>query len=807
MRRFEAAGRNLRHAVRTLARAPLFGFTVVATLALGIGANTAVFSAMNAVLLEPLAFPDADRLVRLRQTRGGETNESTIAAPRLEDWSRMSSAFDVISGYYVEDVSDTTGEFTERRRRGVVAPRFLDAWRVEPALGRDFTDAEHRVGGPSSVIVSDRYWQRHLFGDAGAIGRTIRIEDREYSVVGVMPASFDFPARDVDLWWPYPVDAPDALNTPENRALQWYTGIGRLKANVTIAQARADLARVQAQLGADYPTSDASLSAAIAPLKDTIVSGVRTSFWLLFGAVTVLLLVACVNVASLLLSRNDQRAQELAIRRALGASSGAIVAERLTETALLAVGGTAAGLFISVGLSNAFRALAPALPRLNEVSIEGGVLLYATLTAVAVTMLCGLVPALRSARTGHAALGPPRSAVSSRHSLQWTLVGLQVALSVTLLAGAGLLVRSSDALARVDAGFDASRVLAFRVSGSWDENYDDPDGLLQRVDGTIDALAALPGAEAAATSWTLPGAPAAAEIEFEMDGGRPDRAEPIIGAERAVSPAYFTTMQIPLVAGEVCRSLPAGIHRPGSAMDVMVNDAFARRYFPGSSVVGRRLSWESGTLTGRITGVVGDAREVGIDRRPVPTVYACDSAPSPFPWYLVRAAGDPEELAGSLRQRLKELEPLRSVYATAPLERLIGEAYAEARLRTVLLSAFAAAALLLATVGIYATLSHVVGLRRREIGLRMAIGANAGRIVRHFVLRAMRVVCVGAAGGTVLAYALSRTLSSLLYGVAPGDPLTLSCVIAGVLVVTTAAAVLPAVRAARLDPMMTLKEE
>jgi predicted permease len=387
------------------------------------------------------------------------------------------------------------------------------------------------------------------------------------------------------------------------------------------------------------------------------------------------------------------------------------------------------------------------------------------------------------------------------------LVGLQVGLSVALLTGAGLLVRSLNELSRVDPGFDPSRVLAFRVSGNWSENYDDPAGLVQRVDTTVRELAALPGVEGAATSWTLPGAPGPYEIEFDVDGASVDSAQPVIAASRTVSLDYFGVMQIPLVAGDTCRSLPAGIHRPGGPMELMVNRAFADRYFPASPVIGRQLSWESATLSGRVTGVVGNARELGIGSAAVPTVYACDSAPSPFPWYVVRTRGDPAEMAGAVRQRLKELEPLRSMFTVAPLEQLIGGAYAETRLRTVLLAGFAASALLLACLGLYGTLSYVVSLRRREIGLRMAVGAGSGRIVAHFLLKAIRVVGVACIAGLGLAYALSRTLTSLLYGVSPSDPITLVTVVAVVLLVATAAALVPAMRAARIDPIATLKED
>jgi hypothetical protein len=364
-----------------------------------------------------------------------------------------------------------------------------------------------------------------------------------------------------------------------------------------------------------------------------------------------------------------------------------------------------------------------------------------------------------------------------------------------------------DALSRVDPGFETERVLAFRVSGNWSENYDDAERLVQRIDGTLDELTALPGIDSVATSWTLPGAPGPFQPEFQLIGAQAETESPLIAAWRTVSPSYFGTMGIALASGDVCRSLPAGIHRPGASMDLMVNRSFANRYFPGRDVTGLSLAWESGTLRGRVTGTVADARELGIGSAVVPTVYACDSAPSPFPWYLARTSGDTGAAAAAVRRKIGELEPLRSVYQIAPLDQLIGDAYAQTRLRTVLLTFFAATALLLAALGVYGTLSYVVGLRRREIGLRVALGARHANIVSQFLFKALRVVGVGCVAGLGLVFVFTRSLASMLYGVAPTDVTTLVAVLAVVTCIAAAAALIPAKRAARLDPMEALRFE
>ena len=793
---------TIRYAVRALGHTPGFTLTVVLTLALGIGANSAIFSAMDAVLLRPLPFPDSDRLMRVRQA---QETESSIAPPRLGDWNRLSASFDAISGYYVEEVSDTTGDLPQRLRRAVVAPHFLEVLGVTPAIGRPFDANEYRLGGPASVLISDRYWKTRLAADPRALGTGIRIEDRAYTIVGVLPADFAFPDREVDLWWPYPTDAPLVQDTPDNRRLQRYTGIGRLRPGASLEQAHADLTRVQAQLANQFPDTDANLSVRIVPLKDTVGGGARSSLWLLFGAVSLLLLIACTNIAALLLSRTAKRESEIAVRISLGASRAVIAGELFTETAVLVFAGAAAGLLVAAGASQAFRAFAPRLPRLEEIGIEPRMLIYTVACAAVVTLLCGLLPAIRGARNVAVATRDS-SRRAPRHTIQWLLVGMQVALSVTLLSGAGLLVRSLEALSRVDPGFDASRILAFRLSGNWNENYADPAGLVTRINTTLNELAALPNVDAVATSWTLPGAPGPYQVEFEV-AGRTATAPPVIAAWRTVSPGYFDAMRIPLLGGELCRSLLAGIHRPGATLDLMVNRSFADRYFQGRSPIGAHVSWDAGSLAGRITGIVGDARELGIDHPASPAAYACDSAPNPFPWFVIRTNGETASIGATVRQRLGQLEPLRSVYDMAPLEERIGDAYAQNRLRTWLLTLFALTALGLVCTGIYGTLSYAVGLRRREVALRLALGALRRSVVHQLMTTSIRIVGMAAACGLILALLFAQTLSTMLYEVSPADPATLTGVLVVVVAVASIAALIPAARAVFVQPMHALRED
>ncbi len=794
----DACLRDVRYAVRALGRTPGFTVTALLTLALGIGANTAVFSAVDAVLLRSLPFPEADRLVRLRQVQD-RAAETSIAPVRLEDWQRLAVTFDGITGYYTEDVSETSGELPERVRRAWVAPRFLEVWRTGPATGRGFTAAEHRTGGPPAVLVSDRYWRTRLGGDPNALGRTVRIGSTSIPVIGVMPPAFFLPDRAVDLWFPSAVDNRYA----QSRRATWFTGIGRLKRGVTLDQARANLDAVQAELGRLFPETDAVLRVEIVPLKDAAIGAVRNSLWLLFAGVSVLLLITCTNIAGLLLARGAGRHHEISVRLALGASRLAVIVQLVIETSILAFAGAALGLLVAAASVAGLRAAAADLPRVEEIAIDRRILLYTLVSAILVALFSGIVPAVRSARASAAsALNETgRTQVTGRSLLQWLYVGAQVALSVVLLTAAGLLVRSFHELSRVDLGFDPARVLTFRMSGSFAETIDYAR-LVTRIDSTIDELRAVPGVDAVATSTFLPGVPTEYEQAFALVEARNEGDQRLVAESRVVSAEYFATMKIPLVGGEICRRRPFGAPR-----QLLVNRAFQSRYLAGRPPIGLHLA--SGTNAsdrGTIVGIVADARDHGVDRAPTPIVYLCFSAPNPTPHFLVRTRGDPAELTQAVRVKLKEREPLRSVYDIAPLDERIGGAFAQNRLRTVLLAFFALTALGLACLGLYGTLSYVVSLRRREVGLRLALGAAGTRIVREFLIQAWRVVGVAIAIGLLLSFLFTRLLVGMLFGVSPADPLVLAMVVAIVLVVATLAALIPSARAARVEPVQVLRE-
>lgn len=791
---------NLKSAFRFIRKSPTFSLTAILTLALAIGANSAVFSAIDAILLKPLPFPDADQLVRVQQFDTKGAGPRTFVAPvRLEDWNRLNSTFQALFGYYTEDVSESTAALPEKVTRAWVSDRFFQVWSVAPALGREFTPEEQTLNGPAAVLISDRFWRRRFNADSNVVGKALRLDGQLFPIVGVMAPSFQFPNREVELWSPIPA----GVSYGEARENNWFTVIGRLEPGVTLAQARANLTTVQAQLGRQFPKTDAALSVGIQPLKEITIGDSRRSLWLLFGSVSLLLLIACTNIVALLLSRSTQRQHEISVRFSLGASRGALIAQLLAETFLLALIGSGLGLFLAAAASNVFRSLAAELPRVEEIHLDARIVLYSLACSVVVTFLCGLIPAIRGTRCSLSVslAQASRSQVSGRNPFQWLPVGVQVALAVTLLAGAGLLLRSFQQLGRVAPGFDSSRILTFQLSMNYGET-EDLKKLRQLTDRLLAALRTTPGIEAAAISVGVPGAPFKFQSELKLAEGRADSEPKIIAEEHLVSASYFATLKIPLLEGDLCQETE------GPAT-VVVNRSFANTYFSGSRAIGHHLLDSNFGYPGpaAIVGISGDTRETGLDHPPVPTVYWCAPIAEPGTFFLIRTRNAPMTMAETVRKQIHEIEPQRSVYDFAPLEQRFSDALAENRLRTILLSFFAATALSLACIGLYGTLSYSVNIRRREVGLRLALGALRGQIVKQFLSQGLTVCIAGCLAGFALATASTRLLADLLYGVSPTDVPTLLAVILLVLIASSAASLFPSLRASRVEPMDVLREE
>ncbi len=791
---------DLRYALRQLRKSPGFTATAVITLALGIGANSAVYSVLHALILRPLPYPEGDQLVAISQHDSRNRDANSLVAPvRLEDWNRMNSTFEAISGYYLDDLSETSGPLPEKVTEALVAPRFLQLLQVAPILGRDFLAQEEHFGGPDAVLISYSFWQRRFHGDAAAIGQKLHIGNSSFSIVGVMPESFAFPSRDVELWAPSPPDAPYAQRRDET----WFNVIGRMKSRVTLQQSQADLSIVQKRLGTQFGLPDADLTVQVIPLKRTVVGDVSKSLWLLFSAVSVLLLIACANIAALLIARTAGREHEISVRFSLGASRAAVVTQLLTEVLVLVLLGSLLGLIVAAGAVDAFRLLANTLPRASEIGINWTILLYLLLCVVVTTLLCGLLPAIRSTRRqlAHSLAQSSRTQVSTRNWMQWFLIGVQVTFAVTLLTSAGLLIRSLSRLDRVSPGFDSSNILTFQITGSWAETAD-LGSMIRRIDNTLDTLRTIPGVENAATATMLPGVPSLYQLQFRLDGSQ-DPNRRILADTRFVSQDYFETMQIPLLFGRDCRE--------GSPThDIVVNRSFAAMYLGDSPAIGHILSQTKNyafALAGQIVGVVADAREEGLNTLPMPTVYACLTAGNPFPNYLVRAHGDPMATLETIRRHIHQIEPNRSVYGISLLQEHISDVYSEDRLRTLLLTLFAASAVSLSCIGLYGTLNYLGRMRQREVGVRLAMGARRGQIVSRFLLQGLRVTLVGSIAGLFLSIGTARLLAGMLYGVSPVDPETYCAVLLLTLVVATLASVLPAWRAALVEPVEVLRQE
>ncbi len=780
--------------------------TAIATLALGIGANSAVFSALDAILLRALPFPEADRLMQVSQQneRSHDANRS-VASVRLEDWNRLNAAFTGLSGYYKDDLTETTGALPERFTEALVAPRFFEVMGVPPMLGRAFRPEEEHFGGPHAVLISYRLWQQRFHGETDVLRQALHIGKSVYPIVGVMPERFRYPDREVDLWEPSPADAPYA----QSRDSTWFNVVGRLRPGVTEAQAEANLETVQHQLAMQFPKSDADLRVMMVPLKETIVGAVRDSMWLLYGSVSLLLLIACSNLAALLLARTADREQEIAVRFALGASRRAVVGQLLAEVFALAVLGALFGLLVAAGTLHGLRLLAVGLPRGEEIALNWRVLLYTLACAMATTLVCGLYPALRGTRRelARSMAKTGRTQTAPRGTMQWYLVGVQVALAVVLLTGAGLLLRSLQALGRVAPGFDTAHVLTFHISGSWGETGD-MQRLTARTERTLDALRALPGVEAVATAGALPGVPGKFQSAFRIDGkvgSRPDghdnAGQPILADSRTVSAGYFATLHIPLLAGEACR-------QGSTTSDLLVNRSFADRYFGQAPVLGHTLAADTQagyTPPGEIRGIVADAREDGLNASPAPTVYFCLSTPTAAPVYLVRTRGDARAMAEPIRQRIHAIEPARSVYAMELLQQRLEENGAEDRLRTGLLVAFGSTAIALACIGLYGSLSYLGRVREREIGLRLTLGASRGAMARRFLLQGLCVTAVGCAAGTLGSLFAGRLLVTMLFGISALDAPTYAGVLLLVLSMAGFACALPARRAALVEPATVLR--
>jgi len=797
---------DLRYGLRILAAKP--GFTIIAilTLGLGIGANTMIFSVVNAVLLNPLPFPDSNRLVRLSESHGGGHPSNITYATFLDLVGQTQSLENIAAARFWSD-NITDGGEPEQIPIMLVSGNFFSALGVAPQLGRTLNADDDTPGHDKVVVMSDALWHRRYGGDPGIVGRTIRFGGRELTVIGVMPRGFQSSilfSGQYELWAPL---VPGGV-LHDNRRSHLLGVIARVKPQATIAQAEAELQSLadgieEKNKGVDDP----NLGFSVVSLRDRMVASTRPALMVLLGAVGCVLLIACANVANLLLARSAAREREMALRLALGASRWRVSRQLLTESTLLGVAGGATGLFLAVWGIASIGALAPAnLPRVDEVRIDGRVLAFTIAASLLTGILFGLAPALQLPRLSiHEVVkdGARGTSGSRRRWLRQVLVVSEVAIALVLLVGAGLLINSFWRLQQVNRGFEARNVLTVGLTLSRYSNNEQQISFLRQV---IERAGQLPGVRSAGVTSTLPtrGGPA---TDFVIEG----RPKVAVGDEpdadiRIVDSNYFRTMEIPIRAGRSFSDTDLN-----DAPKVMViNENMARRFWPNEDPIGQRVTmmdWGP-PLTGQIVGVVGDVKSDGMDTQTRPMIYwPYTQFPVIFNSLVVRTEVEPLSVLGALKQQIWAIDPSQPVASASTMEQVMSDSVATRRFNMLLLGVFACFALVLAAVGIYGVISYTVSQRTHEIGIRVALGAQRSDIIRLVVGQGMTLTMVGVIAGVAAALGMTRLMTTLLFGVSPTDAPTFTAVAVLLIAVALTACIVPARRATKVDPMTALRCE
>ena len=801
---------DTQYALRNIAKKPLFYSVVILTLALGIGANAAIFTVVNGVLLQPLPYPHPDRLMMVwthNPRQGFDKDVGTY--PNFEDWRRGSQSFERMSAYSGASVTLTgTGDPTQIRGARVTH-EFFETMGVAPLQGRAFSSANGQAGGERVVIVAHGLWTRRFGADASIIGRRIVLDGVPHEVIGVMPGSFKHPA-DAELWMPLaPVGDFQALFGA--RGSYWLTIIGRLKPGVKQAAAQSEMDAIAARLEKEYP-ANAGIGIRLVTMHEELVGDVKRPLLILLGAVCFVLLIACANVANLLLTRAASRQRELAIRAALGADRGRLVRQLLTESVVLGLLGGAVGLMLAILSTDVLQTLAPAeLPRLSDITVDRQVLAYAAGASVFTSLLFGLLPALHASRrdsSGHLKEGG-RTGTDGRQGgrVRAALAAGELAIALVLLVGAGLLIRSFIALNNEDPGFATRGVLALRLQLPA-AAYGEPARIAGFYEQLVERLDALPGVESAAagSSLLLSRLPASASINIEGRPPLPANARNIPVPYDSVTPEYFSTLRIALRRGRMFTRADGA----QSQQVVMVNEAFVRRFFPGEDPLGRRVTFDNPSRPGArwqtIVGVVADTKRGGFEREPwAETYFPMRQAPDSRAFVLLRTSGDPITLIAAAQAAVWSIDRNQAIASIRTVPELLAQRELNRRFTTLLLGVFASVALVLAIIGTYGVIAHATAQRTQEIGIRMALGADRRTILRMVLIGGLRIAATGLAIGVFGALALTHVLSGLLFGVSARDPLTFVVVPAALLVVALAACWIPARRAMQVEPVIALR--
>ena len=798
---------DLRYGLRMLAKNPGFTLIAVLALALGIGANTAVFSVVNAVLLRPLPLKEPDRLVwmwgdRIRQQGNGR---GSISPPDFVDFREQNQVFERISAFQ-NFPFNLTGSGEPERINGVrVSAGFFETVGVAPLHGRTFVSEEEQDGRGQVAVIGYGLWQRRFGGDQSLVGKTISLNGNSVTVIGIMPLGFQFPRDEIELWTPITF----GLQQTSVRRFHFIRPIARLKPGVSLEQAQAEINAITVRLEQQYPDSNTNYGARLVLLPEQIVGDMRSTLWMLVAAVAFVLLIACANVANLLLARATTRQKEIAIRAALGAGRWRVVRQLLTESVALALCGGLLGFLIAWWGVKLLVALGPSnIPRLREVTVDGGVLGFTLVVSLLTGILFGLVPALQASRSGLGETlkeGSRGTTGLGGRFMRSALVVSEIALSLVLLVGAGLVLKSFLRLSQIDPGFQSVNTLTMQV-GLTQARYADAPPRAAFFQQLLPRLAALPGVQHAGAVSQLPMSGQNNDTSFVVEGRPPSSPGERLGAnQRVVTPDYFRALGIPLLKGRYFTERDTTT-APNA---IIISQTFATQVFPNEDPIGKRLTIDFGQpWTGEIVGIVGAIRHAGLSIEPWREMYFAHAQnPSGGMNLVVRAAGDPMILASAIKSEVQALDKDLPLFNIRTMETVVSDTVAQPRFRALLLGIFAAVALILAAVGIYGVMSYYVTQRTHEIGIRMALGAQRRDVLRLVVGQGMTLAVIGVGIGLAAAFALTRWIATLLYQVRPTDPMTFTIISLLLAVVALLACYIPARRASKVDPMVALRYE
>jgi putative ABC transport system permease protein len=805
----EALINDIRHGIRGMLMHPGFTLVAVITLALGIGANTAIFSVVNAVLLRPLPYYEPERLIRIWETnlaRGGELEMTSLS--NLLDWQRQSRALlDAAAWQRLTSLTLTSQTPALELRSSVVSANYFSLLGVPAALGRTFAVEESTAGHLGAVVISDELWRRQFGSSPQVSGAKIQLENRDFQIIGVMPHGFKSPAGEADLWIPMNFQ-PNEID----RGQTYLQVIGRLKPDFTLDQAQAEMDDVAKDLAAQFPDSNRGRGIKLVSLAEQTVGGVRRALLIVLGAVGLVLLIACANVANLFLVKAAQRQHEIAIRAALGASNRRLLQQLLCEASIVALCGGLLGLFAAAAALELIKSLAPdQLPRLDQIGIDRPTLIFTIGASLLTGLLTGLAPALYVCRPNlNEALRDSSSYTATggwrRNRLQSAFVVAQVAVALVLLSGAGLLIRSFVRLIKVNPGFQTDGLLVARIALG--DDYQKGNRQVTYFQELTNRLKRLPSVKDAAASTVLPMNPFG--IDFDVPYHRADQAEPPRAAApkakfRAVTPDYFRAMGIPLNQGRSFLEQD----RHDSPNVVVVNQLLAERAWPGENPIGKRLrfvwaDWQ----TYEVVGVVGNTKSYGLVENWQPELFVPQAQiPYTVMNVVIRTTGDHKAITSAVRRTILDLDPYQPPHSIVAMGDLISDSIARERFAMTWLGVLAAVALTLASVGIYSVISHVTTQRTREVGIRLALGAQTSDVMRLVMRNGMTLSLIGVAIGLAGSLTLTRSIESLLFGVIAGDVTTLASVSALLLVVSLLASYIPARRATKVDPLVALRYE